>query len=347
MNGQPTVNGNFGRAPRIQWLVIRGQQDRNIPDRARQKSAGSPAPVSPSEVSHEPDHLPVFQEHRSLLFSIAYRMLGSAADAEDLVQESFIRWQETPIAEIESPRAFLITIVSRLCINHLQSARVRREEYFGTWLPEPLITSPAAEPSLVSPYDDSLSLAFLVVLERLNPVERAVFLLREVFDYEYSEIAQILDQKEPACRQILRRARQRIAGGQPRFDPSPQEREKLFQRFLDASARGDLAGLVDLLSDDVVLYADGGGKGRAVPLPIYGVDKVARFFLRAPAKFLPKDLVRRRVGINGQPGVVSFLDGRPFSAFTVDIVDGRIRRIYIVANTEKLSRLPQLPAAIC
>lgn len=274
-------------------------------------------------------------------------MLGSGADSEDLLQETFIRWQEAPLAQIESPKAFLITIVSRLCINQLQSARVRREEYVGQWLPEPMVTSPFPDPSLTPPFDDSLSLAFLVVLERLNPVERAVFLLREVFDYEYSEIAQILDQKEPACRQVLRRARQHIAEGQPRFDPSPEEREKLFKRFLDASARGDTAGLVALLSDHVVLYADGGGKSAAVPLPIWGPEKVARFILRAPAKFLPKDLVRRVVGINGQPGVVSYHGGRPFSAFTVDISDGRIQKIYIVANPEKLSRLPQLPSSIC
>lgn len=292
--------------------------------------------------------LDTFHEHRGLLFSIAYRMLGSSADAEDMVQETFIRWQQTSGVDIRSARAFLVTIISRLCINHLHSARVQREEYFGEWLPEPLVTSlmDTDSPEL-SRIDGSLSMAFLVLLERLNPVERAVFLLREVFDYEYSEIAEILGQSEANCRQILRRARQRVAEMRPRFDPSPQQRERLLHQFLKATSDGNLEGLVALLSSEVVLHSDGGGKAPALPKPIYGPDKVARAILGGNKKFAPPDLVRRMVEINGQPGLVTYLAGRPFLVFTLDVADGLVRNIYIVSNPEKLAHLPNLPSAPC
>jgi RNA polymerase sigma-70 factor (ECF subfamily) len=292
--------------------------------------------------------LDTFHEHRGLLFSIAYRMLGSSADAEDMVQETFIRWQQTSGVDIRSARAFLVTIISRLCINHLHSARVQREEYFGEWLPEPLVTSPMDTDSPeLSRIDGSLSMAFLVLLERLNPVERAVFLLREVFDYEYSEIAEILGQSEANCRQILRRARQRVAEMRPRFDPSPQQRERLLHQFLKATSDGNLEGLVALLSSEVVLHSDGGGKAPALPKPIYGPDKVARAILGGNKKFAPPDLVRRMVEINGQPGLVTYLAGRPFLVFTLDVADGLVRNIYIVSNPEKLAHLPNLPSAPC
>jgi RNA polymerase sigma-70 factor (ECF subfamily) len=292
--------------------------------------------------------LDTFHEHRGLLFSIAYRMLGSSADAEDMVQETFIRWQQTSGVDIRSARAFLVTIISRLCINHLHSARVQREEYFGEWLPEPLVTSlmDTDSPEL-SRIDGSLSMAFLVLLERLNPVERAVFLLREVFDYEYSEIAEILGQSEANCRQILGRARQRVAEMRPRFDPSPQQRERLLHQFLKATSDGNLEGLVALLSSEVVLHSDGGGKAPALPKPIYGPDKVARAILGGNKKFAPPDLVRRMVEINGQPGLVTYLAGRPFLVFTLDVADGLVRNIYIVSNPEKLAHLPNLPSAPC
>jgi RNA polymerase sigma-70 factor (ECF subfamily) len=317
----------------------RQENKRSTPD------TGLPAPGSDEALSQ--DRLNLFNEYRGLLFSIAYRMLGSVADAEDMVQETFIRWQRASGTEIHSPRAFLVTIISRLCINHLQSARVQREEYFGQWLPEPIVTGPAADPSATSQIDDSLSMAFLVLLERLTPVERAVFLLREVFEYEYSQIAPILGQSETNCRQILSRARQHLTESRPRFDPSLQQREKLLQQFLEASSRGDMEGLLALLSREIVLYSDGGGKTVAVPNPIYGRENVVRFVLRAPRKLVPKNLVRRMAQINGQPGIVAYLEGRPYSVFTLDITDGQIRNIYIVTNPEKLAHLPPLPAAPC
>jgi RNA polymerase sigma-70 factor, ECF subfamily len=312
---------------------------------SREKQHG--LPDSPGEAVGALTPAEVFHQHRALLFSIAYRMLGSVADAEDMLQETFIRWQQTATGEILNPRAFLVTILSRLCINHLQSARVQREEYFGQWLPEPLLTGPTKGPLEALQVGESLSMAFLMLLERLSPVERAVFLLREVFDYEYSEIAKALDQSEVNCRQILRRAREHVTQDRPRFDPSTEQREELLQEFLGASERGDLQGLLAMLSNDVVLYADGGGKANAVPNAIHGAENVARFLMRAPKKLVPQNLVRRMAQINGQPGIVSYLDGRTHSVFTLDIAEGRVRNIFIVTNPEKLARLPELPPAPC
>src|SRR5882757_10453805 len=182
--------------------------------------------------------LATFDQYRSLLFSVAYRMLGSVADTEDMLQETFIRWQQAPDDEIRSPRAFLVTIISRLCINHLQSARVQREEYVGQWLPEPIVTGPGSDPLEIIRVDESISMAFLVMLEHLTPVERAVFLLREVFEYEYSEIAAVLNQSEANCRQILHRARQHVSAMRPRFKTSQLKQNDLLQRFLQATGSG-------------------------------------------------------------------------------------------------------------
>ena len=286
-----------------------------------------------------------FDDHRGLLFSIAYRMLGSRADAEDMLQETFLRWQQASETHIRDPRAFLVTVITRLCINQLQSARVRREQYFGQWLPEPLFTQSAPESPAISGIDGSLSMAFLMLLERLTPVERAVFLLREVFDYEYAEVAAMLGRSEANCRQILKRAKQHVAEERQRFDTSPKEHRRLLQEFLEATGRGDMQGLLALLSKDVVLYTDGGGKATAVPNPIYGSDRVARFFFTAPQKFMPKDIVRRFTEINGQPGIAVYHEGRVFGVLSMDIAKGQIRNIYIVRNPDKLERLPSLPPA--
>lgn len=291
------------------------------------------------------DRVAEFNRYRGLLFSIAYRMLGSVADAEDIVQETFLRWHGASDAEIRSPRAFLVTVVSRLSINHLQSARVRREEYVGHWLPEPLVTG--ANPASMAEVDESLSMAFLVLLERLTPVERAVFLLREVFDYEYTEIAQTVGKDEVNCRQILRRARQHMAEIRPRFEASLEQSEQMLARFLQASETGDVERLAALLAEDAVLHSDGGGKAPAVPNLVFGADRVARAILGGMRKLVPANLTRRLARINGQPGVVSYRERQPYSVFTIDAAEGRIRSIYIVTNPEKLAHLDPLPEAPC
>jgi RNA polymerase sigma-70 factor, ECF subfamily len=286
--------------------------------------------------------LATFDQYRSLLFSIAYRMLGSVADAEDLLQETFIRWQQSNEEEIRSPRAFLVTIISRLCINHLQTARVQREEYVGQWLPEPIVTDPGSDPFGIIKIDESLSMAFLVLLERLTPIERAVFLLREVFEYDYAELARLLDHSESNCRQILRRARHHVSAMRPRFAVSERKKSALFERFLSAIRTGEMEGLIKLLANDVVLHSDGGGKAIAVPNAVHGSDKVARGILRSLTKLVPKTLVRRLTLINGEPGLINYLDGRAHSVLTIDVTEDHIQAIYIVTNPEKLSRLPQL-----
>ena len=285
------------------------------------------------------DRAAEFGRYRGLLFSIAYRMLGSVADAEDILQEAFIRWDRAAATEIQSPRAFLVTVVSRLCINQLQSARVRREEYPGQWLPEPLVTESDIDPYTVARVDESLSMAFLILLERLTPVERAVFLLREVFEYEYGEIAESVGKDEQNCRQILRRARRHIDEIRPRFQASPGQRERLLSEFLEATSTGDLNRLVGLLASDAVLHSDGGGKAPAVPNLVHGADRVARAILGGLARLVPANLSSRRARINGDPGVVSYLEGRPYSVLTLNIDNGRIKSIFIVTNPEKLAHL--------
>ena len=306
-------------------------------------------PASPMEnkQADSGDRLAEFNRFRGLLFSIAYRMLGSVTDAEDILQETFIRWHRASDAEIQSPRAFLVTIVSRLSINHLQSARVRREEYVGQWLPEPLVTESSADPFTIFRIDESVSMAFLVLLERLTPVERAVFLLREVFDYEYAEISQSVGKDEANCRQILRRARQHMAEIHPRFKASPEQRQVLLENFLQATSTGDLGSLVALLSSDAVLHSDGGGKAPAVPNLVYGPENVARAIIGGMKKLVPNNLTRRIALINGEPGLVGYLEGRPYAVVTIDVADDRIKSIYIVTNPEKLAHLTSLPAPPC
>ena len=309
---------------------MRKREEASSPREERQSDAG------------ESILLATFNQYRSLLFSIAYRMIGSVADAEDMLQETFIRWQQSSEKNIESPRAFLVTIISRLCINHLQSARVRREEYVGEWLPEPIVTDPSSDPFGMIKIDESLSMAFLVLLERLTPIERAVFLLREVFEYEYSDVANIVGQSEANCRQILRRARQHVSAMRPRFEVPEPKRTDLFERFLTAVGTGEMTALIELLSKDVVLHSDGGGKGLAVPNEVRGADKVARGILGSLKRLVPATLVRRLVRINDAPGLVNYLDGKPHSVLTIDVQEGRIRNIYIVTNPEKLSHIPFL-----
>jgi RNA polymerase sigma-70 factor, ECF subfamily len=281
----------------------------------------------------------VFDRNRPLLFSISYRMLGSIMEAEGVVQEAYLRWQGTEDEEVHSPSAYLSTVVTRLGIDRLRSAQARREQYVGPWLPEPLLEEQSLE---TADLDDSLSMAFLVLLESLTPVERAVFLLREVFGYEYAEIASLVGKSEANCRQISRRARQSVAARRPRFESSPDQEERLMEGFLHASLEGDMEALLGLLSEDVTLYSDGGGKTRAALNPIYGADKVARFLTGILGK-IPPDFAVRKARVNGRPGFVSYLgDGSPQSVVTFDVLEGRIKTIRLVVNPEKLENVPPL-----
>ncbi len=283
-----------------------------------------------------------FQQYRPLLFSIAYRMLCSVADAEDVVQEAFVRWQRVSGTKVRSPKAYLSSVVTRLCIDHLRSARVRREEYVGQWLPEPLLTDKSLDVAETIELDETLSMAFLVLLERLTPVERAVFLLQEVFDYDYEEIARIVGKSEANCRQIARRARESVAARRPRFDISVEQEERLVGSFLEACFSGDMEGLLALLSEDVILYSDGGGKIRAALNPIYGADKVARFFFGI-LRQVPPGFIVRRTQVNGRPGLIGYFgDGHPQNVANLDIVEGKIQAIRLILNPEKLESVPTL-----
>lgn len=279
--------------------------------------------------------LPAFQENRPLLFGIAYRMLGSVTEAEDMVQEAFLRWQRQPIEEIRSAKAWLTSTVTRLCIDHLRSARVRREEYVGVWLPEPLLGNAADASHQAVALADSLSTAFLVLLETLSPAERAVFLLREVFEYEYAEIARITDKSEASCRQMVRRAREHVSAGKSRFPANPGYHERLVGQFLDTCQQGDTEGLLSLLSEDTVLYSDGGGKVIAAPRPIAGAARVARFLVSV-SKLAPQRTEHRFAIVNAAPGLLRFLDGKLIQTTTFEIIDDRIQALYIMRNPDKL-----------
>jgi len=275
----------------------------------------------------------VFEEWRSLLFGIAYRMLGSAADAEDVLQEAAIRWLRRREDTVESPRAYLVTIVTRLCLDQLDSARAKREAYTGPWLPEPVVVDETA----AAEQADSLSLAFLVLLEELTPPERAAYLLHDIFGYTFEEVAQSLGRSPAACRQLGARARRHVDERRQRFDADLRHGRELTDRFLTACATGDLSGLLSLLSDDVVLWTDGGGKVRAALRPVVGPHRTSRFLINiAKRNTLGTPLP---VVLNGQPATVFVLDGRVTSALAFDIRDGLIVGIRAVNNPDKLERL--------
>jgi len=286
--------------------------------------------------------LATFDQYRGLLFSIAYRMLGAVSDAEDMLQDTFLRWHTSREEDIKEPRAYLVTILSRLCINHLQSARVQREEYTGVWLPEPVMTDPGDGPFHLIRVDESLSMAFLVLLERLTPVERAVFLLKEVFDYDHGEISAIIGQNEANCRQILKRAKQHVSKLRPRFQAADSAREALLESFLEATGSGEMTELLKLLTKDVILRSDGGGKAVAVPNEVRGADRVSKGIFGGLARLVPRSLVRKLAQINGEPGLINYLNGQPHSVLTITSQDNRISEIYIVTNPDKLRHLPLL-----
>jgi len=282
-------------------------------------------------------------ELRPLLFSLAYRMVGGVGEAEDLVQEAYLRLLRSE-EEVEAPKAFLTTVVTRLAIDHLRSARVRREAYVGPWLPEPLVRDAPSGPAELAESDETLSLAFLTLLERLTPVERAVYVLHELFGYSHDEVSEIVEKSPANCRQILARARRHVEAGRPRFEPSRDRREALLARFLDAVRMGDVDGLVGLLAADAVHYADGGGKARATLLPIFGAQKIARLWASLGRTQGPYEI--RAVDVNGQPGVAATgPDGTVLSVITVDVADDRVQAVWAVVNPDKLARVPPYSAA--
>ena len=288
-----------------------------------------------------------FSGLRPLLFSIAYRMLGSVSDAEDVVQDAYLRYHGAlqDGTRIDSPKAYLSAVTTRLAIDFLRSARVRRETYVGEWLPEPLLTDPTTpDPAARTAEADSLSMAFLLVLERLGPVERAVFLLRDVFGYEFAEIAEIVGKSEANCRQIAVRARKHVAAHRPRFETSRERRDELADRFVAALVDGDVDGLVELLAADVVVTGDSAGVPPSWPRAIEGRAKVARLMgaLGKQLRRIP-GLRLDRVDVNGQPGaVVRDGEGRIVNVFILDIADGAIQAVRSVISREKLRHLGPL-----
>ena len=292
-----------------------------------------------------------FESLRPLMFAIAYRMLASVSDSEDVLQETYLRWRRAVSdgVEIESLKAYLSTVVTRLAMDHLRSAHTRREEYVGLWLPEPLPTSasdvaPSSalsdDPHARAELADSLSMAFLLVLERLSPIERAAFLLHDVFGYGHDEIATIVETTPANARQIASRARRRVQHERPRFDPSPAERERLAERFFAAVTEGDVDGLVQVLADDVVVYGDGGGKVPQWSTPIVGVDRVARLWAGLGTQMRGVGVWLEPRTINGQPGaIVHDATGAVANVLVLDVAGGRVSAIRSVINPEKLGHL--------
>ena len=301
---------------------------------------------SPSE--RPLDAAAVFDEHRGLLVSVAYRILGSVTDAEDAVQEAWLRWSNVDHSGVDDPRAFLVRVTTRLAIDRLRRAKARRESYVGPWLPEPILTrhDDVAEDAAMA---ESVSMAMLVVLETLSPLERAVFVLREAFGMPHAEIADVLGRKEEAVRQLARRAREHVRERRPRFDADEAEQRRVTERFLQAATGGDLEALMEVLSPGVTLVADGGGRALAPRRPVRGADKVARFLVAVAteervARFLasvgsePSGEVRiHPARVNGGPGVVITSGDEPISALVLDVSDGVVQTIHLVANPEKLT----------
>jgi RNA polymerase sigma-70 factor (ECF subfamily) len=282
-----------------------------------------------------------FEEYRYLLFSIAYRMLGSAMDAEDIVQEAYLRYQAASHQHIDSPKALLTTVVTRLCLDHLKSAKVQRETYVGPWLPEPVLTGGGS--ALVSApaefsHHESISMAFLVLLESLTPVERAVFLLREVFDYDYAEIARIVNRQEAACRQLFSRARKHITDHQPRFKAAPEVHNRLVNTFMQAIEVGDLEGLTQMLAEEVSWWSDGGGKVKGITQPVYGRDAVIKllnvFIRRRPSSF-----TMEITEFNGETALILRMDGQFYGVAFIEIHDQQITSVRAVINPDKLAHL--------
>lgn len=287
-------------------------------------------------------HTQIFEQYRALLYSIAYRMLGSTMEAEDVVQEVYIRFSQVDMDTITSHKYYLTTITTRLCINQLKSARTQRETYMGMWLPEPILTENQTEltnPSQRATIYDTISMAFMVMIERLTPAERAVFLLREIFDYEYGEIATVLDKSEATCRKILSRAKKHIQDNRSRFDTQPDQHEQLLKQFMTTVEQGDLEGLVTMLADDVVLLPDGGGvRGAAIRI-LQGQEAVAKFAIGI-TRMLPTNMSYHIEQVNAQPAIViRDTSDDPYNVVLIDTYDGKIQCVYAIAGDRKLTGL--------
>ncbi len=287
-----------------------------------------------------------FETYRTYLFAIAYRMLGSAMDAEDMVQETYLRYLGTPPETIGSLKAFLTTIISRLCVDQLHLARRTREQYLGPWLPEPIITADnlqVSSPEERVDREESISMAFLLVLEQLQPVERAVFLLREVFDYDYAEIASFLGKSEVACRQWFSRAKKHLADHRPRYSAPPETQKQMLMSFQKALQAGEMTPLMNMLAEDVTFWADGGGKVKGVAIHrLFGRDEVVRFILSNSPIFrstLPAGTYVELAEVNGQPALITRSSERAFAVLTIDIEADRIKAIRFVANPDKLAHI--------
>jgi RNA polymerase sigma-70 factor, ECF subfamily len=304
-----------------------------------------------SQGSADTDTAEIYQSLRPLLFSIAYRMLSSVTEAEDIVQEAFVRYHRavTGAGQPESPKAYLSTIVTRLCIDHLQSARVRRESYVGDWLPEPLLTGPtptasaSPDPAAAAEQADSLSMAFLLLLERLTPLERAVFLLHDVFGYDYDETAGIVGRNAANCRQVAHRARQHVEAGRPRFDVESSQREELAARFFGAVERGDMQALVSMLAADVEVHGDSAGALVSWQRQIVGRDHVGRLLGALGNQLREARGSLDRAEINGQPGaLIRAQDGSLIGVFSIDVVGGQVQTFRSIISPGKLRHLGPL-----
>ena len=288
----------------------------------------------------------IFEQHRSTLEGIAYRMLGTLDEARDVVQDTYLKFDEVALDRLQSPRAWLITVCSRLALNQLKSARARREVYVGEWLPEPFPQPLRSERDPVdrTELDETLSVALLMVLEKLTPAERAAFLLHDVFDLSFDEVAKVLEKTSAGCRQLASRARKRVRDDKPRFRSSPTEHRRLLEGFFDAAREGDLHRFSTLLADEVELYSDGGGKVSALPGVLRGAGDVAAFlvavFAQYPHQGTPVSAASK--WLNGSPGLLILEDGEPATAITLEVEEGRIHRIFAVRNPEKLGVFQRL-----
>jgi len=290
-----------------------------------------------------PDAAQTFESQRRSLTGLAYRMLGSLAEAEDVVQEAFLRWHAADRAAVADPRAYLSRVVTRLCLDQMKSARSRRETYVGPWLPEPIVDPAAVAPDTASELAGDLSVALLLTLERLSPLERAAFLMHDVFELDFAEVGAALDRSAEACRQLAARARAHVREARPRFDPSDAEVARLADAFEAAVAAGDVPGLTRLLAADAILYTDGGGKRAAALNPIHGSDRISRFFAGLARKQAPLALQSvRRTRLNGLPGFVITDNTGQVETLALEIRDGRIVALYSVRNPDKLAHIAGL-----